>query len=268
MFSRATLVDIFTLFSNQTHTVLDKFFFKFGIEEYTISASNKENKAMAAVRYLLDNPNAKGILGGDMAFEMVEEIIGIYADNTHYYDKITGEFREYPKLKRLLLKDGFDIRNGQLVRLVDSTINYVENENLLCSLLDKYQFTTAKGHYTQATNAFTRGDWAACNSQIRTFVEELLCKLAEGITGNTFSDSHSARTALSQSSPKLFYPELNEWLNNGKGYFETFWKRLHPQGSHPGLSDEYDSMFRLNIVQISILEILRRYDEYKVGVQN
>ncbi|HHK5544928.1 hypothetical protein COA19_03260 [Bacillus thuringiensis] len=264
MFSRATLVDVFSLFSNQTHTVLDKFFFKYGIEEHTISASNKENKALAAVRYLIDNPDSKGILGGNMAFEMVEEILGLYVENDYYYDDESGEFNGYPKLKRLLLKDGFVIRDRQLVRMVDSTIDYVENEGLLLKLLDKYNYSIAKGHYTQAVNAFTRGDWAACNSQIRTFVEELLCKIAEDITGNTFVNSHSARTALSQSSPKLFYPELNEWLNDGKGYFETFWKRLHPQGSHPGLSDENDSMFRLNIVQISILEILRRYDEYKM----
>lgn len=266
MFSRATLVDTFSLFSEQTHSVLDKFFYKYGIDSYTANASNKENKAMAAVRYLEDNPNAKGILGGDMAFEMVEEIIEIYADNSYYYDVSTGEFRGYPKLKRLLLKDGFDIRDGQLVRLVDSTIDYVKNESLLLKILGKYRFSIAEGHYIQAVNAFTRGDWAACNSQIRTFVEELLCKLAEDITGNSFNNSNSARTALSQSTPKLFYPELNEWLNNGQGYFETFWKRLHPQGSHPGLSDEYDSMFRLNIVQISILEILRRYDNDKMGI--
>ncbi|MGG0788275.1 hypothetical protein ABE132_05985 [Peribacillus simplex] len=265
MFSRATLVDVFSLFSNQTHAVLDKFFFKYGIEEHITTASSKENKALAAVRYLIDNPDSKGILGGNMAYEMVEEILGFYVENEYYYDENSGEFNGYPKLKRLLLKDGFEIRDGQLVRMVDSTIDYIENESLLLKLLDKYKFSIAKGHYTQAVNAFTRGDWAACNSQIRTFVEELLCKLAEDITGNKFSDSHSARTALSQSSPKLFYPEWNEWLNNGQGYFETFWKRLHPQGSHPGLSSENDSMFRLNIVQISILEVLRRYDDFKMG---
>lgn len=265
MFSRATLVDVFSLFSNQTHSALDQFFFKYGIEEHTISASNKENKVMAAVRYLIENPDSKGILGGNMAYEMVEEILGFYIENEYFYDKQSGEFNGYPKLKRLLLKDGFEIRDRQLVRMVDSTINYVENEGLLLKLLDKYKLSIARGHYDQSVSAFTRGDWAACNSQIRTFVEELLCKLAEEITGNNYSKSHSARTALSQNTPKLFYPELNEWLNDGTGYFETFWKRLHPQGSHPGLSDENDSMFRLNIVQISILEVLRRYDDYKMG---
>jgi hypothetical protein len=265
MFSRATLVDVFSLFSKRSHSDLDNFFFKYSIEDHINSTSSKENKALAAVKYLIDHPESKGILGGNMAFEMVEEILDFFVGNEYYYNDDSGEFIGYPKLKRLLLKDGFEVRDGKLVRMVDSTIDYVENEGLLLKLLDKYNYSIAKGHYTQAVNAFTRGDWAACNSQIRTFIEELLCKLAEDITGNTFVNSHSARTALSQSSPKLFYPELNEWLNDGKGYFETFWKRLHPQGSHPGLSNESDSMFRLNIVQISILEVLRRYDDSKIG---
>lgn len=263
MFSRATLVDVFSLFTYQTNSALDKFFFKYGIDEYTKYESSKDNKALAAVRYLHENPDSQGILGGNMAFEMVEEILDKYVNNDYMYDKESGEFKEFPKLKRLLLKDGFEIRNGKLVRMVDSTIDYVENESLLLNLLEKYNFITAKGHYTQAVNAFTRGDWAACNSQIRTFVEELLCKLAEDITGRIFNKSHHARTALSQSTPKLFYPELNEWLNDGTGYFETFWKRLHTQGPHPGLSNENDSMFRLNLVQISTLEVLRRYDDFK-----
>lgn len=170
MFSRATLVDVFSLFSNESHSTMDKFFFKYGIEEQTICASNRENKGLAAVRYLIKNPDSVGILGGNMAYEMVEEILDIYVngDNSYYgpYDKNSGEFKRYPKLKRLLLKDGFEIRDGQLVRMVDSTVNYVENESLLLKLLGKYQFDTAKGHYTQAVNAFTRGDWAACNGQI------------------------------------------------------------------------------------------------------
>lgn len=267
MFSRATLVDVFSLFSRESHTYLDKFFFKYGIDQH-ISGTTKDAKVMDVVRYLDNNPSAVGILGGNMAYEMVSEILDSYIKNSYIYDEETGEFRDFSNLKRLLMKDGYEIRDGQLVRMVDSTIDYVENEGLLLKLLKKYNLNTAEGHYNQAIAAFTRGDWAACNSQLRSFVEELFNKLAEDITGNTFNDSHQARIALSQSTPKLFFPELNEWKNNGQGYFETFWRRLHPQGSHPGLSDEYDSMFRLNIVQISMLEILRRYDDHKMTALN
>lgn len=190
MFSRATLVEVFSMFSNQSHSVLDKFFFKYGIEKHTNSASNKEEKVKKAVRYLIENPNSKGILEGNMAYEMVEEILGFYLENEYHYNPESGEFNDYPKLKRLLFKDGFEIRDGQLVRMVDSTFDYVENESLLMKLLNKYNFITAEGHYIQAVSAFTRGDWSACNSQIRTFVEELLCKLAEDITGSEYNKSH------------------------------------------------------------------------------
>ena len=54
---------------------------------------------------------------------------------------------------------------------------------------------------------------------------------------------------------------LEDLVSALQGYFETFWKKLHPQGLHPGLSEEDDSIFRFNIVQIFTMEILRRFDE-------
>ena len=39
------------------------------------------------------------------------------------------------------MKEGFEIRDGKLVRMVESTIDYVENEGLLLQLLKKYNFS-------------------------------------------------------------------------------------------------------------------------------
>lgn len=37
---------------------------------------------------------------------------------------------------------------------------------------------------------------------------------------------------------------------------------LHPEGSHPGLSDIDDSTFRLHLVLLVTANILKRVDEY------
>jgi hypothetical protein len=37
-------------------------------------------------------------------------------------------------------------------------------------------------------------------------------------------------------------------------------RRLNPEGSHPGLSDDEDCSFRLNIVLLTASLLLRRYD--------
>lgn len=261
MFSRPTIMDIMNLLSNiKSHSELNTYCYRYGIEEYS-TGNNKEQRTFNIGKYLFENPSREGILGDNLQFEIVEDIVSAVVARGYEYDINEDEFRNYPQLRRLLLKDGFVIRDGKLRRVFDSEIDFNKNDSLLEELLKKHNLDIALGHYNQANNAFTRGDWAACNSQLRSYTEELMNKIAEKITGTTFDSSQAAKIALSKVTPPIFYKGLNEWLDNGQGYFETFWKRLHPEGSHPGLSDENDSIFRFNLVQISTMEILRRYDE-------
>ncbi|GCD12767.1 hypothetical protein Ctaglu_43900 [Clostridium tagluense] len=261
MFSRATIMDIMYLLRDMnTHATLDTYVFRYGLDEIA-TGSSKDQRVLAVGRYLINNPQRHGILSDNLMYEIVEDIINKAISNDYYFHSNTSEFINYPQLRRLLLKDGFVIDDGKLLRTFDTDIDFNNNETLLENLLNKHNFDIAKGHYNQASNAFNRGDWAACNSQLRSYVEELLNKLAKKITGNTPASSQEAKITLSKCEPPIFYKQLNEWLDNGQGFFETFWKRLHPEGSHPGLSDEHDSIFRLNLVQIATLEVLRRYDQ-------
>jgi hypothetical protein len=260
MFSRATIMDVmFLLRDLHTHATLDTYAYRYGLGEVAVGDS-KDKKVLGIAKHLVENPELPGLLSNNLVYEIVEDVISKALPGTLYFDPDLNEFIQYPQLRRLLLKDGFVIKDGQLIRTFDTEFDYSKNETLLENLLNKHQLIVAKGHYNQASNAFNRGDWAACNSQLRSFVEELLNKLAEKITGNKPTTSHQAKITLSKSTPPIFYNELNEWLDDGTGYFETFWKRLHPHGSHPGLSDEDDSIFRLNLVQISTLEVLKRFD--------
>lgn len=260
MFSRATITDVLNLAADWSNSQLDNFMVKYGLD-HEATGSNRQNKTTNAALYLIKNPNLPGVIGDNLQFEIIEHIINRSVQSTAIFDSSKNEFIEYPQLRRLLLRDGFVIEDNNLIRTFDTTIDYSENENLLERLLDKHGFVTAKGHYEQARNNFNRGHWASCNSQLRSYVEEICNAIAEKVTGQPYTDSHQARIALSQTDPPIFYKNLNEWQDNGKGYFQTFWIRLHPEGSHPGLSNEEDSVFRLNLVQISSLEILRRYDK-------
>lgn len=261
MFSRATITDVMRLLEDQnTNATLDTYAFRYGLDEVAVGTS-KLQKVLNIGKHLIDNPDLPGILSDNLMFEIIEDVISKAVINEYHFDFDSNEFRHYPQLRRLLLKDGFVIENGNLIRTFETDIDFNTNETLLERLLKKHNLTTAKGHYNQATNSFNRGDWAACNAQLRSYVEELCLQIANKVTGSTYTDSAQARIALSQSNPPIFYKQLNEWKDNGQGFFETFWKRLHPQGSHPGLSNEADSIFRLNLVQITTLEMLRRYDQ-------
>jgi hypothetical protein len=49
---------------------------------------------------------------------------------------------------------------------------------------------------------------------------------------------------LAQRDPPFFIAGLNGWDFQGGGFMESFFRRLHLQGAHPGLSAEGDSTFR------------------------
>lgn len=261
MFSRATIMDVmYILRDMKSHSELDAYAYRYGLENVAIG-SNKDQRVLGIGRYLIENPNSPGLISDNLAYEILEDIINNAVSNEYHFDKTNNEFKQYPQLRRLLLKDGFVIKDGELTRTFETDIDFNTNETLLDKYLRKYNLSVAQGHYNQANNSFNRGDWAACNGQLRSYVEELLNRLAENITDISPENSQAAKVALAKCDPPIFYKQLNEWLDNGQGFFETFWKRLHPEGSHPGLSDENDSIFRLNLVQITTLEILRRYDE-------
>jgi hypothetical protein len=113
----------------------------------------------------------------------------------------------------------------------------------------------------QAVSAHTRGEWAAANAELRSFIESLFDSIAELLIDDKTklpSTSHGRRELLTRLNPPFLLTDLNEWEPNGKGFVQGFWNRLHPQGSHPGLSDEEDNTLRLYLVIIIASHYLRR----------
>lgn len=126
-------------------------------------------------------------------------------------------------------------------------------------LLKKYGLAVPLGHLDQAIDAHARGDWAAANSQIRTFLEGLLGGIASQINpvaARGLSSSESTRSWLAEQ--KFLSAGRNEWTGDGKNYLNGLFKMLHTDGSHPGLSDEDHSTFRLHLVLITGRALLRR----------
>jgi hypothetical protein len=56
-------------------------------------------------------------------------------------------------------------------RKIEAQLSATDDE--VHQILKAYAFVTPLGHLDQAIEAHTRGDWAACNSQLRTFLESL-----------------------------------------------------------------------------------------------
>lgn len=238
MFSRTTIIKMVSALRLTTHAEVDKFALEFGLED-VIGGSYIKEKEAAIMKYLIKNPQAKAPNGTHLAQAIIEHLV-----LTHNQFNDPAEL--FPELVNSLDHDGYKLDSNGLRVKLPSELPLVEEENELINVLDRYGYSVAKGHYEQAIAAHTRGDWAASNSQLRSFVEEFFNRIAETMVPGSYSSSYQRQQTLAKAG--FFQSDLNEWLDDGKGFVQGFWKRLHPQGSHPGLSEKEDSTFRLHLV--------------------
>lgn len=173
---------------------------------------------------------------------------------------------EQERLLRALALDGFVVQwdegasaSPHLRAALPDEVDLPSTDDEVHQLLKHFGFHVALGHLDQAIDAHTRGDWAAANSQTRTFMEGLFDQIAEHIdkTAATAAGSSENRRAwLTQEG--FLSKERNEWTPDGKNYVNGLFKMLHTEGSHPGLSDDDRSTFRLHIVLVTARTFLRR----------
>ena len=250
MFSKKTILEIVKALNFQTHDEVERFGIEFNIEDAIFETYIKQKETSIA-KYIISNPEALGPNGSILAIEIIEYIIKHYSG----FEPIS---ESYPELARSLDRDGFELTNKGLRKKLPAALPIVEQEDQLISLLEKFNFNTAKGHYEQAVAAHARGDWAASNAQLRSFVEEFFNKTQTIVCPGQHSSSNDRKIALAKAG--FFIKEYNEYLFNGTGFVEGFWKRLHPEGSHPGLSEQSDSTFRLHLVILVIHHFFMRLE--------
>jgi hypothetical protein len=167
---------------------------------------------------------------------------------------------DWETFQRALEVDGFVITDGALRRTLPADIGLPTAESETTRLLQKHSFTTAKGHLDQALDAHGRGDWAAANGQIRTYFDALSDDIAQKLDAAAASLGSGQPRRAKLAALGFLTRHLNEWDDDGRGFINGLVRRLHPQGAHPGLSDEEDSTFRLHIVLLTGRLLLTRLD--------
>lgn len=172
---------------------------------------------------------------------------------------------EQERFLRGLALDGYvvswdeDARTPLLRAALPGEVDLPAADDEVHQLLKQFGFTVPLGHLDQAIDAHTRGDWAAANSQIRTFLEGLLSDIALRIDPQKAAELASSENRRAWLAERGFLSSSrNEWTNDGKNYLNGLFKMLHTDGSHPGLSDEDHSTFRLHLGLITGRTLLRR----------
>jgi len=191
----------------------------------------------------------------------------------------------WKKLVAGLRFDGFEVRTPQndigtiapwsrdriettaeLVRMLPSDIpelDFREAENEVSLLLDRHGFNVAKGHLDRAISAFSRGAWSSANGELRNFYESYLNEIATSLGYTGGNVSKAKRDYLGRLQTPFLLSDYNEWNTNNQKpqYVQGLMSRMHPQGGHPGLSDEEDATFRLQISLVTARLFLRRFDQ-------
>lgn len=263
-FSRRTILAAADLLADRIHSEIDRFALEHGLETVAIGAS-KADKTNAIGRYLIQNPLLNNEYGENLSDAVVMAILGRAIDRS--FRGYPAEFSfvdfqsQFAALNRGLERDGFTVEDGVLRRILPEIVDLPAADDEVHLLLERFGLAVPGGHLDQGISAHVRGQWAAANAQFRTFVESLLDEIAlraPAPPGGYLPTGHARRQWLANVTPPFFIPALNEWSHDGKGFFEAFFRRLHPEGSHPGLSDEEDSTFRLHLVLLAGRHLLRR----------
>jgi hypothetical protein len=241
-FSRRTIIAAIELLEGaiKVHADLTRFLLKLSPDlARRCDAGALNDRFNHLIKFLDDQPDFQLEGGGRLRDELVENAVPFYSSSE---EARSGAFL------RALEGDGFVITEGVLRRALPAVVNLPEAQDEIFRLLAKHHFTVPTGHLDQAFVAHTDGHWASANSQIRSFLEGLLDEIAERLdpTAVTLPSGQARRARLAAIG--FLSRSLNEWEDHGLGYINGLMKRLHPQGSHPGLSDQDDSAARSNAI--------------------
>ena len=110
--------------------------FQLDIITYIIEKHYRENASSKSIDFLTDSPEP----------------------NTDSFSK------KHPELLNCLNRDGYTIREKKIVKLLPEEIVEAKTESELIRLLQKFEFTIAKGHLEQAIEAHTIGNWSSANT--------------------------------------------------------------------------------------------------------
>lgn len=260
-FTRPTVLAAVELLDWHSQASFDQLVLRLGLEREIPSGSDLSVKKKCGLlgRIAVERPTeVLSTLDGTMT--LAEAIVREAVKLT------TGSTQGRPQqiaLTRGLQRDGYvlvwdeDVLHGPLRAALPTEIDLPSTDDEVRQVLKQLQFGTPLGHIEQAIEAHTRGDWAAANSQLRTFLESLFDEIANRVRPLGPDQTSENRRAMLATEGFLSLAR-NEWSQDGKNYINGLFKMLHTEGSHPGLSDEDHCTFRLHVVLVTARAFLRR----------
>ena len=261
-FSRPTLIAAVEMLEKHTQAQFDQLVLRLGLEDEIADNTGLSVARKCAILGRIVMQRYDAVLDTlDGSVTLGEAVIREAAQLA----KRDSPFRLQTLFARGLARDGYVLvwdevdRNASIRASLPGDIQLPATDDEVHQILKSYGFAIPLGHLDQAVEAHTRGDWAACNSQLRTFLESLFDDIARKFQPHGVAQlptSENRRALLAEIG--FLAVDRNEWTQDGKNYINGLFKMLHTEGSHPGLSDEDHSTFRLHVVLVTARTFLRR----------
>lgn len=253
-FSRLTIIAAANVLTGLGHSRFDNLMLQLDV---SAPGHDLQTKATNLASFALDNPDRQTDDGRNLSDAIVYEAASLMG---HRVSEPEYLLEDQKALLHNLERDGFGFtEDGELRRILPEVLDLPATDNEVHQLLDHFGFNTPRGHLDQAIAAHSRGEWAGANSQMRSFMEGLFDEIANIVdpaNAGSAATGHARRQLLARAG--FLSESLNEWSDQGTGFINGFFRRLHPHGSHPGLSDEEDATFRLHLVLLVARQMLRR----------
>jgi hypothetical protein len=266
-FSRRTVIAAIEVIENArqtTHAALSRYLLILGQDiAAQCNGSSVTERLNCLIRFVDQQPHYRLEEGKRLTDKLVEraaELLPKPETPRPWDDQPSIPLPSTTAFLTALDRDGFRVTDGAICRALPANLKLPEAEDEIVRLLNKHGFSVAKGHLAQAFAAHAEGHWASANAQIRSFLDDLTDRIAEKLDPAAASLGSGQGRRAKLAALGFLSRDLNEWDDNGNAFFNGLVKRLHPHGSHPGLSDQDDSTFRLHIVLLTARLLLVRYD--------
>lgn len=208
---------------------LENLFNKYNIANLYRQGSSKYKRCLCALGRIVDREEAEPIIKD--IWEKVGERITWKMRN--------GQANKFDsQLLSALRADGYELVSGKIIpaaplKMMADSVGYLQ------VLLRHRNFLVAEGHLIQALDNYQRGNWAACNAQLRALLEEIC---------NVLYAKHSDEERYLVGGGARKWLEAMGILSGKESEFIQSWFNiLHTEGSHPGLSSKEDTRWRLHV---------------------
>lgn len=272
-FTRPTIIAANELMARRvnTHSELNRIVLRLGLErDIPVDSSLGIEKKVDRLGRLIIEGGAAVITTIDGQLTLAEA----FARETVVLCQQNSSEIEQNHFERGLARDGYVIVWGDrgaapiLRAALPEELDLPATDDEVRTLLKYFGFTTTAGHLDQAIQTHTRGEWAAANAQMRTFIEGLLNDIARQVDPSAAGQQQGAenrRALLASDQIGFLSMPRKEWTADGKNFINGLMKMLHTEGAHPGLSDEDHSTFRLHLVMVTARTFLRRLQQGRLN---